>query len=224
MPAIPTMPAMPAMPDPAPPSAFADAAAAWDRRFAAEGFLFGTEPNAWLREHAGVWRPGQRVLSVADGEGRNSVWLAQQGLQVQAFDISPVGVAKARAFAARAGVAVDYALADIDGWPWPQAAFDGIAAIFVQFADPPRRQRLFARMVAALAPGGTLLLQGYTPRQLEYRTGGPPHLDHLYTGDLLREAFAGLEIAELREYEADLAEGSGHHGRSALIGLVAHRR
>lgn len=212
------------MSDAAPPPPFADAAAAWDRRFAAEGFLFGTEPNAWLRAHAGVWQPGQRVLSVADGEGRNSVWLAQQGLRVQAFDISPVGVAKARDFAVRAGVTVDYALADIDSWPWPHAAFDGIVAIFVQFADPTRRQRLFARMIDALAPGGTLILQGYTPKQLEYGTGGPPHLDHLYTEAMLREAFAALEITELRSYEAELAEGSGHHGRSALVGLVARRR
>ena len=212
------------MTDPVPPAAFADAAATWDRRFAADGFLFGTEPNAWLREQAGVWRPGQRVLCVVDGEGRNSVWLAQQGLQVQAFDISQVGVAKAREFAARAAVTVDYALADIDAWPWPRAAFDGIAAIFVQFADPPRRQRLFARMIDALAPGGTLVLQGYTPKQLEYRTGGPSNLDHLYTEALLREAFAALEITELRAYEADLDEGSGHRGRSALIGMVAHRR
>ena len=202
---------------------YADAAATWDRRFAAEGFLFGTEPNAWLREHAGVWQRGQRVLSVADGEGRNSVWLAQQGLQVQAFDISPVGVAKAQALAARAGVTVDYAVADVDGWAWPEAAFDGVAAIFVQFAHPALREVLFARMVAALKPGGTLVLQGYAPKQLEYRTGGPPQLEHLYTEDLLRQAFAALDIVELRSYEADLAEGSGHHGRSALIGLVARR-
>jgi SAM-dependent methyltransferase len=163
------------------------------------------------------------VLSVADGEGRNSVWLAQQGLQVQAFDISPVGVAKAQALAAAAGVAVDYAVADVDGWAWPEAAFDGVAAIFVQFAHPALRERLFARIVAALRPGGTLVLQGYTPKQLEHRTGGPPQVEHLYTEDLLRQAFAALDIVELRSYEADLAEGSGHHGRSALIGLVARR-
>lgn len=211
------------MTDSLPPPTFPDAAAMWDRRFSTEGFLFGTEPNAWLREHASVWRPGQRVLSVADGEGRNSVWLARQGLQVQAFDISPVGVAKARDFALRSGVSVDYALADVEAWPWPHAAFDGIAAIFVQFADPPRRQRLFARIVQALAPGGTLILQGYTPKQLEYRTGGPPQVEHLYTEDLLREAFAELEITELRSYEAELGEGSGHRGRSALIGMVARR-
>jgi SAM-dependent methyltransferase len=207
-----------------PATAFADAAATWNRRFEGDEFLFGTEPNAWLKEHAAVWPKGGRVLCVADGESRNSVWLARQGFVVDAFDIAEAGVAKARRLAQQQGVAVNYEVADCDGYGWPQASCDGVAAIFVQFADPSQRERLFARMVASLRPGGTLVLHGYTPKQLEYRTGGPPHASHLYTPQLLREAFAALEILELREYEADVAEGSGHRGRSALIGLVARRR
>ena len=205
-------------------SGFSDPAGTWNQRFAADGYLFGTEPNAWLREHAGVWSPGQRVLCVADGEGRNSVWLAARGLQVQAFDIAEVGVAKARRLADAQGVHVDFQVADCDIYDWPQAACDGVAAIFIQFADPALRERLFGRMVDSLRPGGTLLLQGYTPKQLEYRTGGPPLLSHLYTAPMLREAFAALDIVELREYEAEVHEGTGHHGRSALVGLVARKR
>ena len=205
-------------------SGFSDPAGTWNQRFAADGYLFGTEPNAWLREHAGVWSPGQRVLCVADGEGRNSVWLAARGLQVQAFDIAEVGVAKARRLADAQGVHVDFQVADCDSYDWPQAACDGVAAIFIQFADPALRERLFGRMVDSLRPGGTLLLQGYTPKQLEYRTGGPPLLSHLYTAPMLREAFAALDIVELREYEAEVHEGTGHHGRSALVGLVARKR
>ena len=204
--------------------AFADPAGTWNRRFAEDGFVFGTEPNAWLREHVGVWQPGQRVLCVADGEGRNSVWLARQGLVVDAFDIAEIGVAKARRLAQEHGVGVNYTVSDCDAFAWPEAAYDGVAAIFVQFADPALRERLFGHMRRCLKPGGTLVLQGYTPRQLEYRTGGPPFESHLYTEALLREAFADLECVELREYEAELAEGSGHRGRSALIGLVARRR
>lgn len=204
-----------------PPSPFADPAGTWNRRFAVDDFLFGTEPNAWLREHASVWSAGDRVLCVADGEGRNSVWLARRGLIVDAFDIAEVGVAKARRFAAEQGATVNFAVADCDGYPWPQAAYDGVAAIFVQFADPAMRERLFANIVRSLKPGATLVLQGYTPKQLDYRTGGPPFVSHLYTEALLREAFAGLDVLELREYEAELAEGSGHRGHSALIGLVA---
>ncbi len=203
---------------------FSDPAQTWNQRFAAPGFLFGAEPNGWLREHACVWSPGERVLCVADGEGRNSVWLAEQGLRVEAFDIAEPGVAKARSLAAQRGVAVSFAVADCDDYAWPEAACDGVAAIFVQFADPDLRERLFARMVRAPKPGGRLVLQGYTPRQLEYRTGGPPLASHLYTQTLLRDAFNGLDIEHLREYEADLSEGSGHSGHSALIGLVARRR
>lgn len=203
---------------------FADPAGTWNQRFAADGYLFGTEPNAWLREHAALWQAGQRVLCVADGEGRNSVWLAQRGVQVDAFDIAAVGVAKARQWADAQGVTVNFQIADCDSFAWTEAHYDGVAAIFVQFADPALRERLFANLQRCLKPGGTLLLQGYTPKQLEYGTGGPPLVSHLYTPDMLREAFAAMRIDELREYEADLAEGSAHNGRSALIGLVATRR
>jgi SAM-dependent methyltransferase len=177
-----------------------------------------------LREHASIWSPGDRVLCVADGEGRNSVWLARRGLEVDAFDIAEVGIAKARELAAVQGATVNFDVADCDAYPWPQAAYNGVAAIFVQFADPAMRERLFANIIRSLKPGGTLVLQGYTPKQLEYRTGGPPFLSHLYTQALLREAFASLDLLELREYEAELAEGTGHRGHSALIGLVARHR
>jgi SAM-dependent methyltransferase len=158
---------------------------------------------------------------VADGEGRNSVWLAQRGLEVTAFDVSPVGVEKARRLAAERGVQVRYDVASVYDWPWPEAAF--VAAIFVQFADPAMRRFMFERMAAALKPGGLLLLIGYAPKQLEYRTGGPPQVENLYTAPMLREAFASCQVLELSEYEAVLGEGTQHAGRSALIHLVARK-
>ena len=205
-------------------SPFADAAATWDQRFATEAFIFGLQPNEYLRAQAGRLSPGSRALCVADGEGRNSVWLARQGLQVDGFDISAVGVAKARRLAVQAGVTVDYAVADGDALAWPREAYDLVAAIFIQFADPPMRERLFARMAAALRPGGLLVLQGYRPEQLVNKTGGPPRESHLYTEALLRESFADMEIVELRSYDAELTEGTQHRGPSALIGLVARKR
>ena len=144
-------------------------------------------------------------------------------MAVDAFDIAEVGVAKARRLAAAQGVTVNFAVADCDGYAWPRATCDGVAAIFVQFADPAMRERLFANIVRCLKPGGTLVLQGYTPKQLDYRTGGPPLASHLYTATMLREAFAEVDLLELREYEAELAEGSGHRGHSALIGMVGRR-
>lgn len=205
-------------------TSFADAAAMWNQRYEGEALLFGAAPNEYLAaQRARLPRSG-RALCVADGEGRNSVWLAQQGLQVDAFDIAERGVAKARALAARHGVAVNYAVADCDALAWPEAQYDVVAAIFVQFADPAMRARLFAGMRRVLKPGGLLVLQGYTPDQLKYRSGGPGRVDHLYTEALLREAFAGDEILELRSYEAVLDEGPQHRGMAALIGLVARKR
>ena len=214
------------------PGAFTNPAATWNQRYGIDGYLFGTEPNGWLARHGGIWSRGERVLCVADGEGRNSVWLAQQGLRVQAFDIAEAGLAKARRLAQSRGVEVEFVHADVDGYAWPDAPasgqdderFDGVAAIFVQFAHPDLRARMFDRMVRALRPGGRLVLQGYTPKQLEYRTGGPPQVENLYTEALLRDAFGAMDIEVLEAYEAEVAEGSGHRGRSALIGLVARKR
>lgn len=200
-----------------------DPASTWNTRFAGDTYLFGTEPNSYLRRQAWRWKPGDRVLCVADGEGRNSVWLARQGLRVDAFDISEVGVGKAESLAASAGVSVNLSVEDCDSRVWHEDRYDGIAAIFVQFADPAMRARLFANMLRTLKPDGCLLLQGYTPKQLEFKTGGPPFASNLYTTALLRQSFADMEIVELVEYEDDLTEGAQHHGRSALIGMVARK-
>ncbi len=205
-------------------TSFADAAAMWNQRYEGESLLFGEAPNAYLAAQRSRLPRRGRALCVADGEGRNSVWLAEQGLQVDAFDIAERGVAKAQALAARHGVAVNFAVADCEALAWPEAQYDLIAAIFVQFADPAMRARLFAGMRRALKPGGLLVLQGYTPEQLKYRSGGPGRIDHLYTEAMLREAFAEDEIVELRCYEAELDEGPQHRGMAALAGLVARKR
>jgi len=197
----------------------------WSTRYrdAGEDYVFGTAPNRFLVGRAALLSSGATALSVADGEGRNAVWLAEQGLAVTATEISPVALEKARKLAAGRRVEVDFVLADAVSWAYPEAAFDFVVAVFIQFADPAQRARVFAGMQRALKPGGHLIVQGYTPRQLEYRTGGPSAPENLYTADMLRTAFAGLEILHLQEYEDVLEEGVGHKGRSALVGLVARR-
>ena len=202
-----------------------DHQAFWDERYsqAGDSYLFGAEPNRFLFGQSHSFHPGMRVLSVADGEGRNSTWLAQQGMEVTALEISPVALAKARRLATLRNVPVNLVQVDALAWIWPGAAYDAVAAIFIQFAAPAERERLFANIRHTLKPGGLLLLQGYTPRQLEYRTGGPPVAENMYTEPLLRAAFADMEILHLREHDDFISEGTGHHGMSALIDLVARK-
>jgi len=202
-----------------------DHEAFWSARYrdAGDDFLFGTAPNSFLASQAERFGAGMSVLSVADGEGRNAVWLAEQGCQVTATEISPVALEKAARLARGRHVSVDWKVADILNWTWPQGAYDAVVGIFIQFATPEERPRQIAGMKQAVKPGGFLLLQGYTPKQLDYRTGGPSSVENLYTEALLRELFADWEIVLLREHEAILEEGTAHCGRSALIDLVAHK-
>jgi SAM-dependent methyltransferase len=205
------------------PMNYQDAQAHWDARFAGEDYHFGTEPNVFLATQEKLLRPGMSGLCVADGEGRNSVWLAKHGMRVTAFDISPVGVEKARRLAREAGVAVDYHLGDINAWDWGAAQYDLVVVIFIQFLAPAERAKVFEGIARAIAPGGYLVMQGYRPKQVEYGTGGPPVPENLYTEALLRKAFGDLEILHLVEHDAVLDEGPRHHGMSALIDLVARK-
>lgn len=195
----------------------------WDDRYStSEGFLFGTSPAQFLQTSADMIAPGSKVLCIADGEGRNSVYLAEQGHRVTAFDASAVGVEKAQGLAVTKGVDVDFHTSGVEDWDWT-VRYDAVVAVFIQFAGPDLRDRMFAWMQQALGPGGVLLLHGYTPKQLEYGTGGPGVLENLYTEDLLRRSFGGLELLRLKSYEANLKEGQGHSGPSALIDLVARK-
>jgi len=202
-----------------------DHEAFWSARYrdAGDNYLFGTAPNKFLAQQAARFSAGMTVLSVADGEGRNAVWLAEQGCSVTATEISPVALEKAARLARGRHAAVDFVQADILNWAWPVAEFDAVVGIFIQFASADERPRQLAGMKQSVKPGGLLLLHGYTPKQLEYRTGGPSAVEQLYTEALLREAFADWEILRLAEYEDTLEEGAAHSGRSALIDLVARK-
>jgi cyclopropane fatty-acyl-phospholipid synthase-like methyltransferase len=197
--------------------------ARWETRFAGPEYVFGTAPNEFLRAQAHLLPARGKALAVADGEGRNGVWLAEQGLDVLSVDFSPTAQTKAKALAKARGVALRTEEVDLVTWTWPTEAFDVVAAIFIQFVGPEERKPIFAGMRQALKPGGLLLLQGYRPEQLVYKTGGPSQIENLYTRGVLAEAFAGFADLEISEHDSMTLEGAGHAGMAALIDLVGHK-
>jgi SAM-dependent methyltransferase len=173
----------------------------WENRFAGTAYEFGEEPAVFLTKHARRLPKWGSALAVSDGEGRNGVWLARHGLTVTSMDFSPTAQTKARALAAKHGVMITTELADILSYAWPTEAYDVIAAIFFQFLGPADRHRVLRHIRDALKPGGLLLMTGYTPKQLEYGTGGPKVVENLYTRALLEQEFAGFTTLEIDEYD-----------------------
>ena len=203
---------------------FTDATQFWNERFDTGEFIFGKEPNEYLvQKSAQYLKPNNSVLCIADGEGRNGVWLAKQGMRVTGFDVSDIALAKAKQFANENQVSIQYSLCDTDGFDWQANAYDAVVGIFIQFADPEMRARIFKQVHQALKPGGLFILQGYTPKQLEYKTGGPSLIEHLYTEEMIRELSQDFDILDLQCYEKELSEGARHTGMSALLGMVAKK-
>ncbi|WP_251367798.1 bifunctional 2-polyprenyl-6-hydroxyphenol methylase/3-demethylubiquinol 3-O-methyltransferase UbiG [Polynucleobacter sp. JS-JIR-II-b4] len=206
------------------PMGFSDATQFWNERFDKEEFIFGKEPNEYLAEKTKQYlKPKDKVLCIADGEGRNGVWLAKQGMQVIGFDASDIALAKAKQFAKDNQVQVEYSFSDTDSYAWQENTYDAVIGIFIQFADPAMRARIFEQAYKATKPGGLFILQGYTPKQLDYKTGGPSLIEHLYTEELIRDLAKDFEILELVSYEKELSEGPRHTGMSAILGLVAKK-
>jgi len=194
----------------------------WNDRFSVDHYLFGQEANHYLVEQQKFLKGG-RALAIADGEGRNSVWLAQQGIQVDAFDFSPVAIQKAQQLAQSKQARVNFMCSDWQSFDWSQDRYDYVVGIFFQFADPDDRTELFAKMHQTLRPGGLIVIQGYGEKQLEYKTGGPGVLENLYTEELLKNAFSDYEVLDSKTYEKEISEGDGHEGISSLVGFVGRK-
>ncbi len=195
---------------------------AWDERYAGGGFQFGEAPNLFLLSQAHRMRRGLRALAVGDGEGRNGVWLAEQGMEAMSVDWSGVGLAKAQALAVRRGVALSTVTADVARWTWPVAGFDVIAWIFVHL-PPEDRALASAGALRALAPGGLLLLEAFTPAQEGRRSGGPKDPSLLWSRALVERHFAGLEVLELLEGTVALDEGPRHQGLAEVVRAVLRK-
>jgi SAM-dependent methyltransferase len=194
----------------------------WNARYAEPGWAFGTEPNDFLREHAAALPPAGRVLCLAEGEGRNAVHLAGLGHDVLAVDRAAVGLEKAQALARARGVSLATVVADLARFPLEPLAWDGIVSVFAH-VEPDVRRALHAQVPHALRPGGVLLLEAYTPSQVERGTGGPPDAARLMTLAALRDELPGLVFEVARETERDVIEGRFHTGRASVVQVVARR-
>jgi len=195
----------------------------WQERYSTPDYRFGKTPNEFLVRCKPLLPKTGKALAVADGEGRNGVWLAQQNLDVLSIDFSPAALVKARKLAAENNVAVVFEEADVHAWPYPENAFDVVVDIFTQFSAPAQRKQKWAGMRRALKRNGLLIIRGYTPKQLAYGTGGPKKPEHLYTHEMLAQAFGDMNEINIVEEELDIQEGPGHSGLSAVIGLTARK-
>ena len=195
----------------------------WQTRYSVPEYIFGTEPNFFLERCKSLLPKPGKVLVVADGEARNGVWLAEQGLDVHSIDFSPAAQEKARTLAKTRGVTLKIEHTDVHAFPYPEGAYDVVCEIFTQFSTPGERARKWAGMKKALKPGGLLILLGYTPKQLQYGTGGPKELEKLYTRALLLEHFGDFGDIAITEEELEVHEGTSHGGMSAVIGITARK-
>jgi len=194
----------------------------WDERYGGAVYYYGTEPNEFLRERLAAIPAGGDVLCLAEGEGRNAVFLAQQGYRVIAVDQSSIGLRKAERLAAARGVKIDTVVADLADYRIVPRRWDGIVSIWCHL-PPALRSAVYGQAVAGLKPGGVLLVEAYTPEQLRYGTGGPKSAELLPTLAELRSELAGLEFVHAEERVREVREGNGHAGQSAVVQIVGVR-
>ncbi len=193
----------------------------WDKRYSGEEFAYGTEPNDFLREHAGQLPVGD-TLSLGEGEGRNAVFLAGLGHKVSGLDGSKTGLDKAQVFAAQKGVKIETVHVDLSMYKFAENRWDVIVSIFCHL-PPDLRRKVHGQIAAALRPGGCLILEAYTPKQLQYKTGGPPNAAMMMDINSLREELGGLEFELAQEVVRDIHEGRLHNGTGATVQLIARK-
>lgn len=194
----------------------------WDERYSTAEYVYGTEPNQFLVERWSALPAGGEILCLADGEGRNGVFLATKGMRVTGVDCSAVGLAKAERLAAERGVPFATILADLSDWEPGQERWDGVVSIWAHL-PPPTRTALHQRLALALRPGGVLLLEHYHPRQVGYGTGGPSDPTMMLVLDELDAAFAGWARLHTFEGERVVIEGIGHGGKSYVTQAVLRK-
>jgi len=194
----------------------------WNSRYLSEQYVYGTEPNQYLKDFLENHKTG-RILFPAEGEGRNAVFAASLGWQVDAFDQSETGKEKALRLAHSRGVKIEYAIHSLEDWICPSYKYDCIALIYVHMM-PVIRTAVHKKMASALAPGGILLLEAFTRNQMPRTTGGPKNLELLYDAQDIRSDFSSFEIIEFDETLTYLNEGDLHQGLSDVVRLIARNQ
>lgn len=194
----------------------------WNERYSEEGLAYGEAPNEYLASVVSHLTAGGKVLVVGDGEGRNGVWLAEQGFDVFSVDYSPVAIEKIKNFAALRKVKMTVECHDLTTYAWPENEFDAVVAIYLHF-PPDVRKSMHEKMLAALKKGGKIVLEAFHKEQLKYPSGGPPVEAMLFSEDMLKQDFAHADILELYETITHLNEGKYHVGEGAVVRLIAQK-
>jgi hypothetical protein len=194
----------------------------WDERYSQSGFAFGTEPNDFLIASVGLLQPGSQILCLAEGEGRNGVYLASLGHRVTAVDSSSVGLEKALSLAEKRGVSIDIVEADLDDFVIQPDSFQAIISIFCHLPTAVRA-RLHHNVCEGLAPGGIFILEGYAKKQINNDTGGPRKLELLMDLEDLKGELHPLELSHAVETERDIREGAYHSGIGAVVQIIGTR-
>lgn len=193
----------------------------WDERYNVDDYVYGTAPNDFLVA-VGPQIPPGNVLCLAEGEGRNAVFLAAQGYAVVAVDYSQIGLEKAQRLAAQRGVTIETHCTDLQTFEIAPHRWSAIVSIFVH-QPVAVRSRLHQQVVQGLLPGGVFVLEAYTPEQLQYKTGGPPTPELMANLATLQGELAGLEWAIAQECIRDIQEGTLHHGPGAVVQLLGRK-
>jgi SAM-dependent methyltransferase len=200
----------------------------WDNRYRADGYAYGTAPNVFFKTALEKYAVGGRLLLPAEGEGRNAVYAAQQGLEVSAFDISTAGREKARQLAADRGVSIDYRVGDFLEMDFADASFDATALIYAHF--PPHLLPTYHRkIVRLLKPGGLVILEGFSESNLPLReanpqVGGPNKIELLFSVAKIERDFPDFDVLELGEVETVLHEGEFHKGAARVVRFVGRKK
>lgn len=204
----------------------------WDARYGGDDFLFGTEPNDFLKSVSDSIKPAANILCLADGEGRNGVYLASLGHHVTSIDQSVVGLAKAQALAAKHNVSIETIQADLSDYDFSDSDFsdsdlgerqwDCVVSIFFHM-PPALKDIIYPRVIRALAPNGKFILESYRPEQLTMGTGGPPLAENMLTKQEIESRFSALTTRHLSSIEREVIEGTGHTGQAAVVQFIGQK-